>query len=138
MKNFRLALYFVVFMSFAVTSSAALYEAPPEIIPTLPKYCWGQYIADIPHDDPQFYISGCGEYANHYCPGLVNMKEADKENNLGRKMFLLSQAQGNMEYTLNNTKDIPECFLRPNAQAYLQRIKFQIDMLKLQMRTRSR
>ena len=137
MKNTRVATVLVLLMIWGSSAFAQLYEAPKDVIPTLPRFCWPQYMAPLPVGFDEF-IRGCGEYANHYCPGLVNIKVADREKDLGRKMYQLEQAKGNMEYTLHYTNDIPDCFLRPHAKANLQLINFKIEMLQNQMKARKR
>ncbi len=101
------------------------YEAPPDIVATLPQFCWGQYLDNVPLD-PRFET--CGGFTNHFCPGLVLMKKAEKEKTPMSAYWLLKEAEGSMRYTLQYTA--PECFLRPRALINIQRIKFQMDMLK--------
>ncbi len=106
------------------------YKAPPEIIATLPQFCWWYYLDNVPLD-PRF--EACGSYSNHYCPGLVLMQQADKEKNPRSAYYLLKEAADAMVYTLKPWTP-PECFLRPLAQINLSRIQFQIDMLKYKKR----
>jgi hypothetical protein len=105
------------------------YKAPPDIVATLPQFCWGQYLDNVPLD-PQF--EECGGFWNHFCPGMVLMKQAEKEKNPQSAYWLLQQAAGDMNYTLELTS--PQCFLRPRALINIQRIKFQMDMLKYKKR----
>jgi hypothetical protein len=135
MKHYRLVMIFALLLVCNAPVYGQKYKAPPEIIATLPKFCWAQYLENVP-DEPEFHIQGCGAYANHFCPGLVQMAQAERETHPSILRQLLSEAKGNMEYTLNNTIDIPDCFLRPRAQINLQRIKFQIEMLKFKARGR--
>jgi hypothetical protein len=105
------------------------YKAPPEIIATLPKICWWRYMDNIPNT-AEYNIHDCGGYTNHYCPGLVNMKLAEREHNVNRAMIQWRSAKGNMEYTLHWTKEYPECSIRQSAKSNLQRINLEIEMLK--------
>ena len=129
MKFNWLAMIFTLSMLVTGPLFAAKYKAPPDIIPTLPKFCWAQYMDNLP-DDPEYSITGCGASANHYCPGLVQLKQVEKELNSSRRLGLLSGAKGNMEYTLQHTTNYPDCVLRPQAQLNLERIKFQIELLR--------
>jgi hypothetical protein len=111
------------------------YSAPPDIIATLPKICWWLYMDNVPNT-PEFNILDCGAFSNHYCPGLVNMKEAEKAKDINRAWDKLSEAKSNMQYTLEFTQNIPECSVRLSAQMNLKRIEFQIDMLKFKVQKR--
>jgi hypothetical protein len=112
------------------------YDAPPDIKASLPKFCWVQYFPNIPDDDPDYSIQGCGAGVNHYCPGLVKMAQAEREKVKSERVGYLSMAKADMQYTLNNTVDFPDCFLRTRAQANIMRINFQLDMLKYNVRQR--
>jgi hypothetical protein len=112
------------------------YQAPPDIKAALPKFCWVQYFDNISPDDPEYSIQGCGAGVNHYCPGLVKMAQAEREKNNSEKLGYLRMAKADMQYTLTNTADFPECFLRPRAQAAIMRIDFQVDMMKYNFRRR--
>jgi hypothetical protein len=134
MKSRRLAAAVVVTLLWTVSVSARddggeKYKAPPEIVATLPQFCWWWYLDNVPLD-PQF--EACGGYINHYCPGLVLIKQAEKEKNPQSAYWLLKEAAGNMEYTLKFTA--PACFLRLRAEITLKRIQFQMDMLKYKIR----
>ena len=111
------------------------YKAPPEIVAALPKVCWWLYMDNVPNT-PEFNILDCGAYSNHYCPGLVHMKQAEQEKSSGMKLERLRRAKQDMEYTLHFTENYPECSVRQSAQANLQRIKFQMDMLNLNLKKR--
>ena len=105
------------------------YKAPPEIVATLPKICWWLYMDNVPNTS-EFNILDCGAYSNHYCPGLVHLKQAEQEKSLGAKLERLRRAKQDMEYTLHFTENYPECTIRQPAKANLERIKFQMDMLQ--------
>lgn len=111
------------------TVHAAKYQAPPSIIPTLPKYCWAQYVDGL-ENNPAYQINGCGAYSNHFCPGLVQIAQARTARERWKRKELLEQAKINMEYTLNWTNDIPTCFLRPQAQGQLRIIDLKLRLLK--------
>jgi hypothetical protein len=87
---------------------------------------------------PEFNPQGedCGAYTNHYCPALVKIKQAEREKYVPVALTLLSQAKEDLEYTLYWTENLPQCPLRLPAQMNLQRVKFQIDMLKLKAQKR--
>lgn len=134
MKSRSLAAALAVALLFPLSVSARddggeKYKAPPEIIATLPQFCWWWYLDNVPLD-PQF--AECGGYYNQYCPGLVLMKKAENERNPSSAYYLLKEAADNMQYTLKFTA--PECFLRPRAQINFARIQFQMDMLKYKKR----
>ncbi len=134
MKSRRLAVALAVTILWTGSVSARddggeKYQAPPEIVATLPQFCWWWYLDNVPLD-PQF--EACNGYYNHYCPGLVLMKKAETEKNPSSAYYLLKEAADNMAYTLKWTA--PECFLRPRAQINIERIKFQMEMLKYKKR----
>jgi hypothetical protein len=140
MNHRKLSLALAALLLWTVSVSARddggqKYSAPPDILPTLPKICWWLYMDNVPNT-PEFNILDCGAYSNHYCPGLVNMKRAEQEKIPWRILEQLNEAKANMEYTLHWTKDIPGCSVRLPAQMNLQRINFQIDMLKLKAQKR--
>lgn len=109
--------------------AGALYPAPPAVIATLPKYCLGQYMEGM-KGRPGYSIEGCGDYANHYCPGLVDMAQATTAQDNSKKRFYLESAKQNMEYTLNFTKNIPSCFLRTEAASRLQIIQMKLRLMR--------
>ena len=121
--------------TFARDDGGPKYKAQPEIIATLPRVCWWRYMDNVPNTS-EFNIKDCGAYANHYCPGLVHMKEAEREKTTGGRLDRLNMAKREMEYTLQFTESIPECSVRQPAKMNLERIKFQMDMLKWKVRTR--
>lgn len=111
------------------------YKAPPEIVATLPKICWWFYMDNVPNT-PEYNIKDCGAYSNHYCPGIVNMKQAEREKTTAAKWAQFQAAKDHMEYTLKFTEQFPECSVRMQAKMNLERIKFQMDMLKSSVRNR--
>jgi len=125
----RIPLILLLLISYASSLYGAGYEAPPEIVATLPRFCWRQYLKNAP-EGPEFEIRDCGSYANHYCIGLVDLALADRAKTPATRLQKLREAKESMEYTLHWTEDVPECFLRPLARANLQRIDFQLDMMK--------
>jgi hypothetical protein len=137
MKNQRLvlALLFAFFWSGPLYGGGN-YDAPADIKARLPKFCWFQYYDNIAPDDPEYSIQGCGAGVNHYCPGLVKMAQAEREKTNSERVGYLAMAKADMKYTLNNTEDFPDCFLRRLAQANITRIDFQVDMLKYKFRRR--
>jgi hypothetical protein len=140
MANVRLVIFVVLLLLRSVTVFARddggeKYKAPPEIIATLPKICWWRYMDNVPNT-PEFNILDCGAYSNHYCPALVGMKKAETEKNLGRRMDLLKQAKWDFEYTLKWTNDIPECSVRTSSMVNIQKINFEMDMIKNKLQQR--
>src|SRR6266850_2544509 len=125
MKDYRVLVILILTFLWSGLVSGAGYDAPNEIKATLPKFCWAQYFDNVPTDDPDYSISGCGSMGNHYCPGLVKMAQAGKTKSNGERLGLLSMAKADMQYTINNTAEVPDCFLRPLAQANVARIDFQ-------------
>ena len=135
MNSLRLGVAFVVTLLWAVSLSARddggpKYKAPPEIVATLPKICWWLYMDNVPNT-PEYNTLDCGVNYNHYCPGLVELKQAERERTTEARLGRLRHAKDSMEYTLRNTEAFPECSLRQPAKMNLERVKFQIDMLKL-------
>jgi len=114
---------------FARDDGGPQYKAPPEIVAALPKICWWLYMDNVPNTS-EFNILDCGANSNHYCPGLVHMKLAEREKTPGAQLGRLRHAKQDMEYTLNGTEKYPECSVRLPAKMNLERIKFQMDMLK--------
>lgn len=113
----------------SVGAEAAKYKAPPGIVATLPKYCWGQYVDGFA-GKPGYGIEGCGAAANHFCPGLVQIAQARTEPSLSERKGLLRSARVNMEYTLSNTEKYPACFLRKEAQMQIQIIDIRARLAK--------
>jgi hypothetical protein len=111
------------------------YSAPAEIIATLPRICWWLYMDNIPNT-PEFNILDCGVNINHYCPGLVAMAQAERTRDTNKQFELLRLAKSEMDYTLHGTENFPECSVRLSAQMNLQRINFQIDMMKYKVQKR--
>ncbi len=113
------------------------YVAPPEIIAGLPRICWWLYMDNVPNT-PEFnpQLEDCGGFTNHFCPGLVKMKQAETEKNLSWALALLRMAKEDMEYTINNTNDFPQCPVRTPARQSLQKISFQMDMIQWKARKR--
>jgi len=140
MTSRRLASALAVILLWTVSVSARddggqKYEAPPEIVASLPRICWYLYMDNVPNT-PEFSILDCGAYVNHYCPGLVFMKLADREKTVAKRFEALRRAKSSMEYTLHWTENIPECSIRLPAKMNLERIKFQMEMLQLQNQKR--
>jgi len=140
MKNCRLLLALAAIMVWTASVSARddggpKYKAPPEIVPTLPKICWWLYMDNVPNTS-EFNIKDCGNFYNHYCPGLVRMKLAEREKTIAARMQHLTQAKREFEYTLHFTEQFPECSVRTPAKMNLERIKFQMDMVKWNVRKR--
>jgi hypothetical protein len=109
------------------------YNAPPDIAATLPKYCWWLYMDNIPNTE-EFNIHYCGASWNHYCPGLVKIKEAEREKDLSKRYRFWEIAKGEMQYTITHTP--PDCWLQPRAKLNLSRIQMEMDTLKIQLRRR--
>ena len=105
------------------------YKAPPEIVATLPKFCWWLYMDNVPNTN-EFNILDCGTNSNHYCPGLVHLKQAELEKTTNGRLGRLRRAKEDMEYTLRGTESFPQCSVRQQAKMNLERIKFQMDTLK--------
>ena len=134
MKNRPFALVFAVSLLwplsiYARDDGGKKYGAPPDIVAALPRICWWLYMDNV-SNTPEYNIKDCGGYINHYCPGLVNMKLAEREKTVAAKLGQLQAAKQNMEYTLRGTETIPECSVRLPAKMNLERIKFQMDTLK--------
>jgi len=138
MKNRHLALALAAMLLSTASVSARddggkKYSGPPDIVQALPKYCWWLYMDNIPNTD-EYNIFYCGASTNHYCPGLVKMKEAERESNLARRFRLWEIAKGEMQYTISHTPQ--DCWLQPGAKLNLARIQMEMDTLKIQLRRR--
>jgi len=84
----------------------------------------------------EFNIKDCGAYSNHYCPGIVHMMQAERAKSTAARLDRLRMAKVDMEYTLHWTENIPECSIRQSAKMNLERIKFQVDMIKWNVQKR--
>jgi hypothetical protein len=140
MNSRRFALILAVFLLwpwsiYGRDDGGPQYKAPPEIVAALPKFCWWFYLDKVPNT-PEYNIKDCGANSNHYCPGLVAMAQAERQTDRKLRLERLKRAKSEMEYTLRGTIDHPECSVRPPAKMHLERLKFQIEMLQLQMRKR--
>lgn len=138
MKNRRLTLALAAILlwtasGFARDDGGKKYSGPPDIVQALPKYCWWLYMDNIPNTD-EYNIFYCGASTNHYCPGLVKMKEAERETNLAKRFRLWEIAQSEMQYTISHTAQ--DCWLQPRAKLNLARIQMEMDTLKIQLRRR--
>jgi hypothetical protein len=139
MRRYRHYFYsLILFGSIPFLSATAFsYDAPPEIVSTLPRFCWGQYIPSA-KDNPDFALPDCGAYVNHFCPGLVHMGLAQRAKEPRKKEVEYNMAKADMEYTLNFTQEYPECVLRPMAQRNLIRINSELELMKILQRNRRR
>ena len=117
---------------FARDDGGPKYPAPAHIIASLPKICWWFYMDNVPNTAEYNVRVTCGSYSNHYCPGLVNIKQAENSGNKRERLEQLRYAKRNMEYTLRFVTGHPECSILPAARINLERIKFQIDLLSYQ------
>lgn len=80
----------------------------------LPKFCWSQYL-DV--KGPEYSISGCGVYMNHYCWGLVELLRANKTfGNQPLRINYLKAARANTIYTIKGMEQYPSCWLRPHVE----------------------
>src|SRR5208283_107273 len=90
---------------------AKVYHAPASEVMTLPRYCWAQYMLEIP-DTPEFTISRdlCGVGTNHMCDGFLQVRRAKKQwSDAAERNGLLYGAKGSFEYTLTAIRDFPNC-----------------------------
>lgn len=72
------------------------YNAPAEIVATLPKICWWFYVDNIPSTAEYNIRVTCGTYSNHYCPGLVAIKLAEKAKTKQQRSEALITAKNEM------------------------------------------
>lgn len=108
------------------------YKAPADIVATLPKICWWFYMDNVPNT-PEYNIKiTCGVYSNHYCPGLVAMKVADKAKTKQQRVGALMSAKNEMEYTLGHVSNNihPDCTVLPSARMNLDFVILQLELLK--------
>jgi hypothetical protein len=105
----------------------------PEVLAALPKLCWGQYLDNVPNTAEYHIRLTCGVYSNHYCPGLVHMIDAQEERKTRQRFEHLRSAKMDMEYTLQGTENIPECSIRTPARMNLERIKLEMETIRLSM-----
>ena len=107
------------------------YNAPADIVVTLPKICWWFYMDNVPNT-PEYNIRvTCGINSNHYCPGLVHMKQAEREKTTGARLERLRRAKEDMEYTLRLVRSNanPECTVLPTAKMNLDFINLRLELL---------
>ena len=90
---------------------------------------------NVPYNE-EYSIQHCEGGTNHFCPGLVEMKQAESEKDLPRRIRAWEIARGEMDYTINHTD--AECWLQPRAKLNITRINMELDTLKLQLRMRKR
>jgi hypothetical protein len=114
------------------------YHAPPDIVMTLPKFCWWFYMDNVPNTQEYNIRLTCGTYSNHYCPGLVAMKQSEKAKTTQQRSQALITAKNEMEYTIRLVKNdaYPDCTVVPTAKHNLELINFQLELLKMQRRLR--
>jgi hypothetical protein len=111
-----------------IAGAAPYYEylhAPVTEYMQLPKFCWGQFNDGL--KDAQFSIQGCGDGANHYCEGLLNLQRAKKSKSIDQKYMLLANAKHNTEYTLGwlqRQQVIGTC----SITAHVEQTKREIDL----------
>jgi hypothetical protein len=137
MHRYRLFVLLLICLLDFSSKDAATSQAPPEIVATLPRFCWAQYIPTA-KDNPEYMIpdSECGAFSNHFCPGLVHMAFAEKAKELRKKEVEFNMARADMEYTLNFSEEFPECRLRPIAQRNLIRIRSELELIKIRQQNR--
>jgi hypothetical protein len=91
----------------------------------LPQYCWGQF-------NPQFQGGGmqaynlpprevCGERMNHFCPALVSLARAKKDQRM--RGYWIGVANDHIEYTLSALREVPRCPLSAEIERYAIEIK---------------
>jgi len=107
------------------------WNPPMDLVATLPKMCWGFFkMANVP-DTPEYNVLlSCGVWSNHYCPGLVRLKAAAKAKTKQKREEYLVSAKKEMEYTLRNVKEVPECSVLPIAKSNLDFINLELQVLK--------
>jgi hypothetical protein len=94
----------------------------------LPKFCQGQYVPSL-RNAPGYTITGCGVYANHFCPALVLLNRAeDVTVPRQERQYALKQAGDNLAYSRNHLPST--CWLMPNLSASEARFKLLTIMLK--------
>ena len=124
---------------FCLSGYVLAYEAPPDIVASLPRMCWWQYVPSA-KDNPEFNFPGpdCGAYSNHFCPGLVHMLQAERAKDLIKKQVEYNMAKADMQYTIHFTEEYPDCVLRPIAQKNLARINSELELIKILQLNRRR
>jgi len=111
---------------------AKVYHAPASEVMTLPRYCWAQYLLQIP-DTPEFTIPRdlCGVGTNHMCDGYLQVQRAKKQwSDAAQRNGLLYAAKGSFEYTLTAIRDYPNCPIRGDAEKGLADVKQLMSMVR--------
>jgi hypothetical protein len=84
----------------------------------LPKFCWAQMeMAGATGRGYSIERSECGDWTNHYCPGLVTLIRFKKSANKSQQLSLLLGADGDVGYTEKGIKDFPQCSIRGHVAA---------------------
>lgn len=103
------------------TAPAVCYQAPRTEVVLLPKFCWAQYC--VPNArGPQYSITGCGGFMNHYCPALIDLHLGTRSIGSGRRQHLLVAKEGIL-YTLRGMKRYPRCPIRAQVEASLREVE---------------
>lgn len=109
----------------AGSAFATKYNAPAAEVAMLPRFCWGQYMANV--DGPEFEIRDCGVYTNHYCDGLLELARAKKTfGNRNARVQHLQRAKTNTLYTLNGIIPYPACAIRSHVETTLKEVNEQL------------
>lgn len=91
----------------------------------LPQYCWGQFNAKFQGPGMQAYNFPpreiCGERMNHFCPALVSLARAKKDQRM--RGYWIDVANGHIDYTINALREVPRCPLGGEIEKYAVEIK---------------
>jgi hypothetical protein len=72
-------------------------------IAQLPEMCYWQYVDGAFAGNPRYSIQGCGDYVNHYCPGLIKLMRATSPTRpLSERKENIRMAVADFEYTLGS------------------------------------
>jgi hypothetical protein len=80
----------------------------------LPKYCQGWFRKEL--DFPGNPIATCGDWFNHFCPGLVALnRAAQPTRSMTERRYFLQNGTGHLGYTRKHLS--PTCALAEDLRA---------------------
>jgi hypothetical protein len=85
-------------------------------IAQLPLFCWKQF--EVPNiQGDEFRIRDCGDYINHYCPGLIYLIRGKSSAAKGKGFGEIQHADIEVAYTEHGIANYPQCSIREHVEA---------------------
>lgn len=95
----------------------------------LPPFCQGQFRPELTKDPAYRFPTECGEFFNHFCPGLVAMSRASDPAMLrADRKVMFSEFVDHLQYTVKHMR--PQCPMAPQVEVMKLRRKFLETALK--------